>query len=208
MTQRSAKNRHFYLVRCFLNSIRLAPHLILLLSADKGGVLKADLARWATICGLEEPHKTIDFIKIFIILMTFYPEFRNLFYFRLGLKARLFAWMCPHLEGLHIDAKFIGPGLFIQHGQGTLISAESIGANCWINQQVTIGYTNNADRPTIGNNVRIGPGARILGNVKIGDNATICPNTVVLDNVPAGATLFGVPGRVIWKGERQPRVTD
>jgi serine O-acetyltransferase len=208
MGQISSKTRRLYWVRIFLNSTRLLPHLVLALSADKGGILKADLARWAEIFGFEKPVKTIDFIKLFIILMTFTPEFRNLFYFRLGLKAKLFSWMCPPLDVLGIDAKSIGPGLFIQHGIATGITADSIGANCWIGQQVTIGYTNTTDRPTIGNNVMIAPGARIFGNVKIGDNATIGPNTVVLDNVPPGATLLGVPGRVVWKGERQPRAAD
>jgi serine O-acetyltransferase len=170
-----------------------------MLRADKGGVFKADLARWAETFGFEKPQKVIDFIRVFIILMTYLPELRNLFYLRLGTKAKLFSWMCPPLEDLKIDTKYIGPGLLIQHGNGTLISAERIGANCWINQQVTIGYTNTTDRPSIGNNVKIGPGARIIGKVKIGDNATICPNTVVLDDVSPGVTLLGVPGRVIWK---------
>ncbi len=199
MRQIDAKTRRFYWVRLFVSSTRLTPHLILMLSADKGGVLKADLAKWADAFGFEKPQKLIDIITIFVILMTFAREFRNLFYYRLGIKAKLFSWMCPPLDSLEIHAKYIGPGLFIQHGYGTLISAERIGANCWINQQVTIGYTNTTDRPTIGNNVKIAPGARIIGNVKIGDNATICPNTVVLDNVSPGVTLLGVPGRVIWK---------
>jgi serine O-acetyltransferase len=199
MKQIDAKTRRFYRVRLFISSTRLTPHVILMLSADKSGLLKADLARWAEVFGFEKPRKLIDLIAIFIIFMTFTPEFRNLFYCRLGVKAKLFSWMCLPLKDLDINAKYIGPGFFIQHGNGSLISAEWIGANCWINQQVTIGYTNAKDRPTIGNNVKIAPGARIIGKVKIGDNVVICPNTVVLDDVSPGVTVLGVPGRVIWK---------
>ena len=68
---------------------------------------------------------------------------------------------------LHIHTPKIGPGLFIQHGFATIIAAKSIGANSWINQNVTIGYTNKADHPAIGNNVMICAGAIIIGNVSI-----------------------------------------
>ena len=199
MRQINIKKRSFFWVRLFVSSPRLTPHLILMLSADKGGVLKGDLASWAEALDFEKPQKIIDFMTLFIIFMTFNREFRNIFYYRLGIKARLFSWMCPPLQSLEINANYIGPGLFIQHGNGTLISAERIGANCRISQQVTIGHTNPTARPTIGNNVRIGPGAKVIGDIKIGDNVTICPNTVVLEDASPGVTLLGVPGRVIWK---------
>ncbi len=190
----------FRRTRIILSSIRLVPHLILMLSADRSGILKADLAQWAENTHLAKPNSLYDFMVLFITFMTFAPEFRNLFYFRLGIKAKIFNWLCPRLGTLYVDGHNIGPGLYIQHGVSTLICAERIGANCWINQQVTVGYTNTTDRPTIGNNVKISPGATILGKVTIGDNSTIGPNTVVLDNVPPGATVIGVPGRIVWKG--------
>ena len=186
--------------RLLMSSTRLIPHLILMLFADRNGLLKADLTRWAENLHFNKPSKLYDFVILFLHFMTFTPEFRNLFCFRLGTKAKLLNWMCPCLNSLLIDANYVGPGFFIAHGIGTLVSAESIGTNCWINQQVTVGYSNDTDRPTIGDNVKISPGAVIIGKVKIGDNATIGPNTVVFDDVPSGATVLGVPARIIWMG--------
>jgi serine O-acetyltransferase len=190
----------FRRTRMILNSVRLIPHLILMLFADSGGLLKADMARWAVNTRSNKPNGLYDYVLLFISFMTFIPEFRNLFYYRFGVKAKLFNWLCPRLGTLYIDADYIGPGFFIQHGVSTQVSAESIGENCWINQHVTVGYTNETDRPTIGNNVKISPGATILGKVTLGDNSTVAPNTVVLDNVPPGATVIGVPGRIVWLG--------
>jgi serine O-acetyltransferase len=64
---------------------------------------------------------------------------------------------------------------------------------------VTIGYSNVTDRPTIGDNVKISPGAKLVGKVKVGDNAVVGLNTVVIANVPANCTVFGIPGQVIWR---------
>ena len=68
-----------------------------------------------------------------------------------------FEFLCPRLPTLFLGSrsKSVGPGLFIQHGHGTSVTAETIGENCWINQLVTVGYSNEVDCPTIGNNVRI-----------------------------------------------------
>ena len=85
------------------------------------------------------------------------------------------------------------------HGDGTQVSAIKIGENCWINQQVVIGYTNETDIPTIGNNVDIHAGAKILGRVKVGDNATIGANSVVIEDVPPDVTVMGVPAKIIWR---------
>jgi len=98
---------------------------------------------------------------------------------------------------LYIYTEDIGPGLFIQHGFATVITARKIGRNCWINQQVTIGFTNNTDRPTIGDNVIIYAGAKILGDVKVGDNSIVGANAVVLKDVPENCTVVGVPAYIV-----------
>lgn len=90
-----------------------------------------------------------------------------------------------------------GGGLYIAHPVGTVIAAEKIGKNCTIIASVTIGMRNTWAFPRIGNNVFIGAGARILGDIEIGDGAVIGANAVVIDNVPAGATVVGIPARVI-----------
>lgn len=190
--------RTFRRVRMAISSLRLVPHTLIMLSMNNIDTLKADLAHSAEVLNMDEPRTIGDFVILFITFMTFTPEFRNVFYLRAGRKAWIVRWMCPSLPCLDIVSPKIGAGLFIQHGEGTFISANSIGENCHIGRQVLVGY-NKLDRPTIGNNVRIYPGAKIIGNITIGDNATVGLNTVVIDDVPPNVTVFGVPGRVTWK---------
>jgi serine O-acetyltransferase len=85
----------------------------------------------------------------------------------------LLIYLCRPINTVFIYTNTIGPGLFIQHGFSTIISAKSIGKDCWINQQVTIGYSNVTDCPTIGDNVTIHAGAKVIGKVTIGNNARV-----------------------------------
>ena len=97
----------------------------------------------------------------------------------------------------------IGERFFIDHGEGVVIGETTIiGNDVLIYQQVTLGGTGNEHgkrHPTIGNNVIIGAGAKVLGNITIGDGAQIGAGAVVLKDVPAGATAVGVPARIIEK---------
>lgn len=101
---------------------------------------------------------------------------------------------------IHPAAK-IGRRLVIDHGTGIVIGATAeIGDDCLFYQGVTLGGTGAARgkrHPTIGNNVMIGCGAKVLGPFKVGDNARIAANSVVLNEVPANSTVVGVPGRVV-----------
>jgi serine O-acetyltransferase len=195
----------FRRIRIALNSLRLLPHLALLLSIPRENVINTDISRWASIYHMPAPAGRLDLAWLFIAFMTFTPEFRNLFYLRVGRASWLISWLCPRLSTLQIDCDDIGPGLFIQHGIATLISAERIGANCWINQHVVIGFSSDTDRPRIGNGVRLGPGAKVIGGITVGDNATIGPNTVILADVEPGVTMLGVPGRVLWRASARPQ---
>ncbi len=95
----------------------------------------------------------------------------------------------------------IGSGLFIDHGMGVVIGETAvIGDNCTIYHNVTLGGTGKEKgrrHPTIGNNVLIGTGAKLLGAINIGNNALIGANAVVLNDVPDEATVVGVPGKVV-----------
>jgi serine O-acetyltransferase len=91
----------------------------------------------------------------------------------------------------------IGGGLYIAHPIGTVVMPGKIGRNCSIIASVTIGMRNEWAFPEIGDNVFIGAGARVLGGIRIGNDASIGANSVVMSDVPEGATVVGIPGRVI-----------
>lgn len=98
---------------------------------------------------------------------------------------------------LYINCTDIGEGLFIEHGFSTIISCKHIGRNCWINQQVTIGYSDKENSPCIGNDVQIKAGAKVIGNVTVGDDVIIGAGAVVVKNVPPHSIVAGVPSRII-----------
>ena len=92
----------------------------------------------------------------------------------------------------------LGGGLLIPHPTGIVINpGATVGPNCLIFQQVTIGAGGTPGLPRIGGHVDIGTGAKILGGVTIGDHARIGANAVVVNDVPAGATAVGIPARVL-----------
>jgi serine O-acetyltransferase len=188
-----------------LSIVRLTPLIALMLLSSNRNTIYADLERWAHVYHFERPQNLTDRVLMFAHLMTWLPEYRNVFYLRTGLPGRLLSIFCRPLSSLHLGNTSIGRGLFIMHGEGTFVSATKIGENCWINQQVTIGHTNETDIPSIGNNVTILAGAKILGRVSIGDNATIGANTVVIKDVPSNATVMSVPAKVIWIKKPLPR---
>ncbi|TYQ17020.1 UNVERIFIED_CONTAM: serine O-acetyltransferase [Acetivibrio alkalicellulosi] len=101
----------------------------------------------------------------------------------------------------------IGKGLFIDHGMGIVIGETAeIGDNCTIYHNVTLGGTGKDTgkrHPTVGNNVLISSGAKILGPFKVGDNSRIGANAVVLNEVEPDTTVVGVPGRTVKRGDKR-----
>ena len=118
------------------------------------------------------------------------------------LTARIISQLARFFTGIeiHPGAK-IGKGFFIDHGSGVVIGETTeIGDNCLIYQGVTLGGTGKDKgkrHPTLGNNVMVGSGARVLGPFKVGDNAKIAANAVVLKEVPPDCTAVGVPAKIV-----------
>lgn len=141
-------------------------------------------------------------------LLIFIKEYRNVFYLRMGKKKFLFYYL-PPLSTLYIRTKSenFGAGTYIQHGFSTIITAEKVGENCWINQQVTIGYNDSKKYgygcPTIGNNVRVSAGAKVCGNIKIGDNSTIGVNAVAIKDVLSNSVVIPSPMMLIQEEGQQ-----
>jgi serine O-acetyltransferase len=101
----------------------------------------------------------------------------------------------------------IGGGLYITHAGGIHLHPDvTIGKNCNLTQHVTIGTSAMGRKgvPRIGDNVYIGTGAAIIGKIRIGDGARIAANTLVINNIPPGATVMGVPGRIVMRATPAP----
>lgn len=137
------------------------------------------------------------------------------FFYKKGLLliARIISNISRFLTGIeiHPGAK-IGKGVFIDHGMGVVIGETAeIGDNVVIYQGVTIGGTGKETgkrHPTIGNNVMISTGAKILGPFKVGDNSKIGAGSVVLKEVPPNCTVVGIPGRIVVKGTKVSEIRD
>ena len=140
-----------------------------------------------------------------------YPSFRAvrrhrrahwLWTHNMKLLARIVSQRTRRITGIEIHpGAQIGKGLFIDHGTGIVIGATTeIGDDCLLYQGVTLGGTGKDKgkrHPTLGNNIMVGAGAKVLGPFKVGDNARIAANSVVLREVPENATVVGVPGRIV-----------
>jgi len=175
-----------------ISSIRLIPHFVFIALHKNNEIIKYEIVRW-----LQINRTQMGIYWGFAHLMTFYPEFRNLFYYRIGSFKYLINFLCPKMNTLFINTVNIKPGLFIQHGFATIIAAKSVGRDCWVNQQVTIGFSNETDAPDIGNNVSIKAGAKVIGGITIGNNSTVGANAVVSKNVPDNCIVVGVPAYII-----------
>ena len=118
------------------------------------------------------------------------------------LIARWISQRSRHKTGIEIHpGATIGKGLFIDHGMGVVIGETTeIGDNCTLYQNVTLGGTGKEHgkrHPTLGDNVLVGAGAKVLGPFRVGDHARVAAGAVVLEEVPDNATAVGVPARIV-----------
>ncbi len=148
--------------------------------------------------------------KNFLEVILCYPGLHALIAYRFA--HRLYKWSIPLIPrmisyltriitGIEIHpAAKIGRRFFIDHGEGVVIGETTIvGDDVLIYQQVTLGGTGKESgkrHPTLGNNVIVGAGAKVLGNITIGDNVRIGAGSVVIEDVPPHSTVVGVPGRI------------
>lgn len=128
------------------------------------------------------------------------------FFYKIKLKfiARVISQLTRFFTGIEIHpGATIGKGLLIDHGMGVVIGETAIvGDDCTIYQGVTLGGTGKEKgkrHPTLGNNVVVGSGAKVLGPFCVGDNSKIAAGAVVLNEVPPDSTCVGVPARVVKK---------
>lgn len=155
-------------------------------------------------------HSSLEIILTYSGLhaVIMYRAAHQLYIRKHGTLARIISQLARFLTGIeiHPGAK-IGKGLLIDHGSGVVIGETAeIGDNCLLYQGVTLGGTgkdHGKRHPTLGNNVMVGSGAKILGPFKVGDGAKIAANAVVLEEVPPNCTAVGVPARIVRRNGKK-----
>jgi serine O-acetyltransferase len=170
-------------------------------------LFKQDVARWIVPGEVVEPSRVT--LGTTLRLLYRHRSLRAMLWFRFGswckhkripgLTGIIYRRIMRHYGLEILIGADIGGGLYIAHPVGCVLAPISIGRNCSVIANVTIGMRNEWEFPTIGDNVFIGAGARILGGICIGDNAVIGANAVVIHDVPAGATAIGVPAHTVMR---------
>lgn len=182
-------------------SIVCIPHILLyLLNIALGsGIIKKDLSVWKI-----KKNKVENNLLSLVRFLLLYPEFRSVFYFRLGIISRILCFYLPPRTNLYFVTKSanIGGGLYVGHGWGTVINAKKIGENFTIAQNCTIG-SRNGKIAEIGDNVSVWAHSVVLGGIKIGNNTQIGAGSVVVKDVPSNAIVVPAKSEIIrLNGER------
>ncbi len=170
--------------------------------AELGSLLKADLSRLSVVIA---PAR-INWLKIFN--PRFHPvllvRIARYCYLHRGLKifSHLFTWLNVFIYGIEFTPRCeVGPGLLLPHTVGTVVGAVRIGKNATIFQGVTLGASHldlNFDiksRPSLGDNVMVGAGAKVLGGISIGSGVKVGANAVVTHSVEDNQVAIGVPAK-------------
>ena len=146
-------------------------------------------------------------LEVFLLYPSIHARIAHMLsHFLYGKKmfflARLVSQISRFFTGIEIHpGATLGAGILIDHGMGVVIGETAeLGDRITIYHGTTLGGTGKEKgkrHPTVGDNVVIGAGSKVLGNIKIGSNSKIGANSVVLDDVPEGATVVGIPGKVV-----------
>ena len=184
-----------------LNIVRTLPVWWCMRTSPHKALVEADLRRW-----LQQDKKAFrcDFLALNHYL-THKKEFRNLLLHRLWNPSRtklcklhvlIARVLWKPMDTLYLNTRHIGGGLYIQHGFATIVAAKRLGDNCWINQQVTIGY-NGDEAPILEDDVCVYCGAKVLGGLTMRQGSIAAAGAVVLQDVPENTVVGGVPAKII-----------
>lgn len=178
-----------------ISQILFAPHFLsfLLSSQNTKEKIRLDLIQNGNI-----KLKNNSFYSQLTYLLCTNKYFRTLFYFRLNNTfAKILRIFYPKEHYFIIDVNTeIEGGIHLAHPFSTILNADKIGRNVYVNHLVTVGEKN-GKRPIIGNNVQLHAGCIVIGGVNIGDNVIIGAGTVVVKDVPENSVVVGNPGKII-----------
>lgn len=189
-------NRQFYLCgMCFHTLVMLiSGHIILLYTHPNRTCVWMDIERFKQDYGMN-----LNRLFSFVHLMKNVRPFRNLFYYRIRPFDKIIPFFYRKDPAFFLMADKVMPGLVLHHPFSTIINAKYIGRNCTIRHLTTLGNKNKDDnlRPTILDNVDIGSGVTIIGNVTIGNNCVIGAGAVIVKDVGDNCVVVGSPSRII-----------
>ncbi len=179
-------------VLAYLNILRFWPHLLCYLLSKNRGKMAEDLEAYKKQYSIGGGRV---YSALYFLLVN--KGFRSLLYVRAGTVSRLFAWLAPGVSNFHIskDAEVEG-GIILFHSFGSLLYCESIGSGTWIAHNVSFAIKNGKGA-RIGRNVKISPGAVLVGGIRVGDNCVIGPGAVVFKDVPDNCTVVGNPAYIL-----------
>ncbi len=177
----------------FFGQLLFFPHVVLFLFSSQKALIIDDI--YARKTRREGWFNHCYYLSLELLLSRY---FRTLFYYRTnGITAKILRLFYPKYASFTIDIHTpIGGGLQLAHPYATILNAQSIGKNVYVNHLVTLGEKE-GKKPTIGNNVQLHAGCIVIGGVTIGDNALIGAGAVVVKDVPANAIAVGNPARIL-----------
>lgn len=175
--------------------LRFLPHILVFYSNKNKFLIMKDIEAYK-----KEYQVTGNILFILVNFLVFNPSFRSLFYFRVGKLKYFIQFFAKGMQHLRINNIPIGGGLLLFHAYGTILNATSIGENCRIVHNVTLG-DKNGGKPVIGNNVEILPNAVISGAITIGNNCVIGPGAVVYKSIPDNCVVVGNPAYILKQDE-------
>lgn len=186
------------MIRLFYSiyKIFLLPHLLCYALSKQKSLIDQDLDRWAEAKKIKKKRQ-----GLLLHFLSSSKDFRSIFYYRIKSPIKhILNLYCRKQTLFTIDITTrLGGGILTGHPYGTILNAETIGDNFYVNHLVTIGEIK-GKRPIIGNNVSVFTGAIIIGGITIGNNVNIGAGAVVVKDVPDNSTVVGNPGRIINQG--------
>lgn len=190
-----------HILLILLNFPRILPHIICYMCSNNRTIIKADLLARPTYWNLSPKEKGGMLFAPLCFSLIQEPEFRNIFYHRIGFARHFLNVLLPRISSMRL-CSHIGPGFYPVHSYSTIINGRArIGKNCSVMHNVTIGI-GKGGVPTIGDNVHIGAGAIILGGITIGNNVRIGAGAIVVEDVPDNCTVICEKARIIYKPEQ------